>query len=58
MSNDDGVNGANTLAGAFAVWELEVNGNEVTRLAIDFHLRCEEKMPPLYGSIRFNSNFR
>lgn len=49
--------GANRIAGKFVVWELEVKGNQVLRLAVDFILHCEETMPPLYGMIRFNSSF-
>jgi len=49
--------GCNTLAGKFVVWEFEVKGNEVVRLAIDFIQRGEEKGPPLYGSLRINSSF-
>ena len=50
--------GASQIGGAFVVWELEMNGNQVVRVAIDFYQRCEGTMPPLYGMIRFNSNFR
>jgi hypothetical protein len=49
--------GCNIIAGKFVVWEIEVKGNQVVRLAIDFIQRCEEKMPPLYGSLRINSSF-
>jgi hypothetical protein len=49
--------GCNTIAGKFVVWEIEVKGNEVVRLAIDFIQRGEEKNPPLYGSLRINSSF-
>ncbi|MGE3822174.1 MAG: hypothetical protein AB7I30_22400 [Isosphaeraceae bacterium] len=49
--------GCNKIDGAFVVWELELKGNEVTRLAIDFVQRCEERMPPLYGSLRYNSTY-
>jgi hypothetical protein len=49
--------GCNMIAGKFVVWEIEVKGNQVVRLAIDFIQRCEEKMPPLYGSLRTNSSF-
>jgi hypothetical protein len=49
--------GCNRLAGKFVVWELEVKGNQVVRLAIDFIQRCEETQPPLYGSLRINSTF-
>ncbi len=49
--------GCNMIEGKFVVWELEVKGNEVIRLAIDFVQRCEGKMPPLAGMIRLNSNY-
>jgi hypothetical protein len=49
--------GANTLSGKFVVWEIEVKGNEVVRLAIDFVQRCDDKMPALHGSLRINSSF-
>jgi S1-C subfamily serine protease len=47
----------NKLAGKFVVWEIEVRGNEVVRLAVDFIQHCEEKMPPLSGKVRINSSF-
>ena len=49
--------GCNQISGQFVVWELEFNGNEVTKLAIDFIQRCENTMPPLYGRIRYKSSF-
>jgi hypothetical protein len=49
--------GDNRMSGKFVVWELEVQRDRVVRLALDFVQRCEEKQPPLYGMIRFNSNF-
>jgi hypothetical protein len=49
--------GCNRIAGKFMVWELEIKGNEIIRLAIDFVQHCEESRPPLYGMIRFNSSF-
>jgi hypothetical protein len=49
--------GSNKVAGKFVVWELEMKGNDVTRLAIDFIQHSEETKPPLYGIIRFNSSF-
>jgi hypothetical protein len=49
--------GSNKIAGKFVVWELDVKGNDVTRLAIDFIQHSEETKPPLYGMIRFNSSF-
>jgi hypothetical protein len=50
--------GSNTIAGKFVVWEFEMKGDEVTRLAVDFVQQSEEKEPPLYGIVRFNSSFR
>jgi hypothetical protein len=47
--------GSNQLAGEFVVWELEVQGGQITRLAIDFVQRSEGKGPPLTGKLRFNS---
>ena len=32
-------------------------GNTVVRLAVDFVQRCEGKMPPLVGILRYNSTF-
>jgi Trypsin-like peptidase domain len=49
--------GCNQIDGKFVVWEIELNGNEVVRLAIDFVQRCEESMPPLFGSLRINSTY-
>jgi hypothetical protein len=49
--------GCNQISGEFRVWEIELRGNDVTRLAVDFVQRCEEKMPPLVGMFRYNSTF-
>jgi hypothetical protein len=49
--------GCNQISGEFVVWELEFKGNEVAKLAIDFIQRCETKMPPLYGRLRYQSSF-
>jgi hypothetical protein len=49
--------GCNQISGQFVVWELEVQGNTVTKLAIDFVQRCEGRMPPLYGRLRYQSSF-
>lgn len=49
--------GCNQIHGHFVVWELEVDGNAVTKLAIDFVQRCEGNMPPLYGRLRYRSSF-
>ncbi|MBI3822110.1 MAG: hypothetical protein HY289_05450 [Planctomycetes bacterium] len=50
--------GANQLAGTFRVWEIEFEGNNVTRLAVDFVQRSEIAGPPLYGVLRHNSKFQ
>lgn len=49
--------GCNRINGEFRVWEFEQKGNTVVRLAVDFVQRCEEKMPPIVGMLRFNSTF-
>lgn len=46
------------IAGKFVVWELEVKQGMVTKLALDFIQQSEEKGPPLYGVVRYNSSFR
>jgi hypothetical protein len=43
------------VGGEFVVWELEMNGGQVVRLAIDFVHRSEGTGPPLTGSLRYNS---
>ena len=48
--------GASNIFGAFVVWEIEVQGNDIVRLAIDFTQRCEQATsPPLHGKLRWNS---
>jgi hypothetical protein len=49
--------GCNEISGKFRVWEFEMKGTEISRLAIDFIQRCEKNKPPLYGSIRFKSTY-
>src|SRR4029453_4673997 len=49
--------GSNTIAGSFVVWEIEFDGNQPPRLAIDFVQRSEKVGPPLSGSLRINSTF-
>ncbi len=49
--------------GHFVVWEIEVNDNQVTRLAVDFVGRCQlfdgyRHVNPYYGMIRYRSTFR
>lgn len=49
--------GCNTLKGWFRVLEYERDsGGNVTKLAIDYVQNCEVTGPPLYGSVRLNSN--
>jgi hypothetical protein len=49
--------GCNTISGAFRIWELEIDGNAVARLAVDFFQCCEGRKPPLVGMLRYNSHF-
>jgi predicted Zn finger-like uncharacterized protein len=49
--------GCNSIAGQFVVWELEMNGDQITRVAIDFLMKCEGNGPPLYGMLRYHSKF-
>jgi S1-C subfamily serine protease len=49
--------GCNAISGEFRVWEFEMKGNTVVRLAVDFVLRCEARMNPLVGMVRFNSTY-
>jgi hypothetical protein len=46
------------IVGEFRVWELEIRGNEVTRLAVDFVQRSDVNGAPLYGVLRYNSSLR
>jgi S1-C subfamily serine protease len=48
--------GSNQVGGKFVIWELEINGGQVTKMAIDFIHRSEITGPPLYGMLRFNSS--
>ncbi len=58
LSVDGDGRGCNTLKGWFSVKEYELNSaGAVTRLAIDFVQNCEVTGPPLYGAIRFNSQY-
>jgi hypothetical protein len=49
--------GCNSIAGQFVVWELEMDGDQITRVAIDFMMKCEGKDPPLYGMLRYHSKY-
>jgi hypothetical protein len=46
--------------GRFVVWELERNGDKITRLAVDFrlHVSCKDRNETWCGKIRFNSLYR
>lgn len=50
--------GANRISGEFVVWELELNGDQIVRLAVDFVQRAEETGPPLTGKVRINSTLQ
>lgn len=47
--------GNNTLTGEFRVWEIEMEGDNVRRLAVDF---VQRSGPPLFGVLRFNSTLQ
>ena len=47
--------GCNEVSGRFVVQDIAYAGDTLTRFAADFEQRCETLMPPLYGSVRFNS---
>jgi hypothetical protein len=49
--------GHSSVAGGFAVWEIEVKDNQIMRLAIDFVQRSESKGAPVLGKLRINSTF-
>ena len=49
--------GCNRLSGDFTVREVQYGSDGgLEKLAVDFTQRCEEFMPPLVGSLRFNSD--
>jgi hypothetical protein len=47
--------GCNRVTGDYIIWEMEVQGQRVTRLAVDFVQRCEGKSP-LSGMVRYQSS--
>jgi hypothetical protein len=52
--------GHGMLSGRFVVWEVELSGNEIKRLAVDFVAHGRENgrdSPPLFGMIRYQSSF-
>lgn len=50
--------GCNTLKGWFKVLQYELDEfGSVAKLAIDFLQNCEVSGPPLYGTVRLNSDF-
>ena len=50
--------GCNRLSGRFDILEIEYDstGLNIIKFAADFEQSCETFMPPLYGSIRINSD--
>jgi hypothetical protein len=62
-NNNPGINfsghgrGCNSTTGQFVVWEFEMSGDQITRVAIDFMMKCEGKDPPLYGMLRYHSKY-
>lgn len=49
--------GCNRVAGEFEVLEVVYDSNgKITSFAANFTERCEEIKPPIYGSVRYNSN--
>ena len=62
-SNENGLNfsgngrGCNSLIGEFTIFEVEYDGDELTKLTADFTQYCEGRMDaPLRGSIRFDAS--
>jgi predicted Zn finger-like uncharacterized protein len=49
--------GNNRISGEFVVWELEMDGDRIVRLAIDFVQRGDRKQP-LTGKLRVNSTLQ
>lgn len=47
--------GCNTVLGWFEIIEVQIVGNSVTKLAVDFRHHCEGGQPALFGAIRINS---
>ena len=49
--------GCNSLIGEFTIFEVEYDGDELTKLTADFTQYCEGRMDaPLRGSIRFDAS--
>jgi hypothetical protein len=48
--------GSNTVAGKFVIWEMEIRGTKVVRLAADFIFHSQKTGPPVFGIIRINSS--
>ena len=47
--------GSHHIVGKFVIWQLTIENNKITRLAIDFVV-APKGSPPLYGMLRFNSS--
>jgi WD40 repeat protein/serine/threonine protein kinase len=50
--------GCNRISGRFVVWELEMEGDAISRLAVDFVQSCEGSTGSLSGKLRYNSFFK
>jgi tetratricopeptide (TPR) repeat protein len=49
--------GNNQVSGKFVIWELELDGDKIVRLAADFIQFCEGQKNPVAGLLRVNSAF-
>lgn len=49
--------GCNQISGAFVLWEWEIQGDEVVRVALDFVQQCDNNEHPLCGHLRLNSSY-
>jgi len=47
--------GCNVQTGRFTVLEIQYNGADLEKLAVDYEQHCEGFVPALFGSVRFNS---
>lgn len=50
--------GCSQTSGEFEVLEIEFISGQIHRLAINFSQRCEQRMSPIMGMLRFNSTER
>lgn len=57
LNVDGNARGCNTLTGRFVVLEVAyAQDGSVTTFAADFEQHCEDAIPALFGSVRFNSS--